>query len=142
MAAAVASRDAKTGVKALRESSVTFEPRDEEFEQVTRLWLSDAGMKRGMGSWQIKFNYKVMPTLVALSSQFTTYSLYDCGQLNSVKVIRLYESLCQLCSTDTWVTDHECLCERFMLADSQRSNKAEMKRTFLEPTMPAIKKIQ
>lgn len=138
VATAVASRDVKAGVKALGESTVTFYPRDGEFEQVTRPWLSEAGMKRGRGSWQIEFNYKVMPFLVGLSSQFTTYSLYDCGQLNSVKVIRLYESLCQFRSTGTWITDHEWLCERFMLADSQRSNKAEMKRTFLEP---AIKKI-
>ncbi|TQC70101.1 replication initiation protein (plasmid) [Pantoea dispersa] len=138
VATAVASRDVKAGVKALGESTVTFYPRDGEFEQVTRPWLSEAGMKRGRGSWQIEFNYKVMPFLVGLSSQFTTYSLYDCGQLNSVKVIRLYESLCQFRSSGTWITDHEWLCERFMLADSQKSNKAEMKRTFLEP---AIKKI-
>lgn len=137
VATAVASRDVKAGVKALGESTVTFYPRDGEFEQVTRPWLSEAGMKRGRGSWQIEFNYKVMPFLVGLSSQFTTYSLYDCGQLNSVKVIRLYESLCQFRSSGTWITDHEWLCERFMLADSQKSNKAEMKRTFLEP---AIKK--
>lgn len=135
---AVASRDVKAGVKALGESTVTFYPRDGEFEQVTRPWLSEAGMKRGRGSWQLEFNYKVIPFLVGLSSQFTTYSLYDCGQLNSVKVIRLYESLCQFRSTGTWITDHEWLCERFMLADSQKANKAEMKRTFLEP---AIRKI-
>ncbi|MGP2417179.1 replication initiation protein [Pantoea ananatis] len=138
VATAVASRDVKSGVKALGESTVTFYPKDGEFEQVTRPWLSEAGMKRGRGSWQIEFNYKVMPFLVGLSSQFTTYSLYDCGQLNSVKVIRLYESLCQFRSSGTWITDHEWLCERFMLAESQKTNKAEMKRTFLEP---AIKKI-
>ncbi|WP_273759668.1 replication initiation protein [Pantoea ananatis] len=138
VATAMASRDVKSGVKALGESTVTFYPKDGEFEQVTRPWLSEAGMKRGRGSWQIEFNYKVMPFLVGLSSQFTTYSLYDCGQLNSVKVIRLYESLCQFRSSGTWITDHEWLCERFMLAESQKTNKAEMKRTFLEP---AIKKI-
>jgi plasmid replication initiation protein len=138
VATAVASRDVKTGIKALGQSSVTFYPRDGEFEQITRPWLSEAGMKRGRGSWQIEFNYKVIPFLVGLSSQFTTYSLYDCGQLNSIKVIRLYESLCQFRSTGTWITDHQWLCERFMLANSQKLNKAEMKRTFLEP---AVKKI-
>lgn len=137
MATAVASRDVKSGVKPLGESTVTFYPKDGEFEQVTRPWLSEASMKRGRGSWQIEFNYKVMLFLVGLSSQFTTYSLYDCGQLNSVKVIRLYESLCQFRSSGTWITDHKWLCEQFMLAESQKTNKAEMKRTFLEP---AIKK--
>lgn len=134
----VASRDVKSGIKALGESCVTFYPKDGEFEQVTRPWLSEAGMKRGRGAWRIEFNYKVMPFLVGLSSQFTTYSLYDCGQLNSVKVIRLYESLCQFRSTGIWITSHEWLSDRFMLPESQQSNRAEMKRTFLDP---AVKKI-
>ncbi|HAT24288.1 MAG: replication initiation protein [Pantoea sp.] len=138
VATAVASRDVKSGIKALGESTVTFYPKEGEFEEVTRPWLSEAGLKRGRGSWQIEFNYKVMPFLVGLSSQFTTYSLYDCGQLNSVRVIRLYESLCQFRSTGTWITSHDWLCERFMLPKTQQINKAEMKRTFLEP---ALKKI-
>nr|WP_244323865.1 replication initiation protein [Mixta intestinalis] len=138
VATAVASRDVRAGVKALGQSVVVFYPREGEFEQIERPWLSEAGLKKGRGVWQIEFNYKVMPFLVGLSSQFTTYSLYDCGQLNSVRVIRLYESLCQFRSTGTWITSHDWLCERFVLPASQRHNKAEMKRTFLEP---AIKKI-
>jgi hypothetical protein len=30
---------------------------------------------------------EVMPYLMGLTSQFTTYSLYDCGKINSVRVI-------------------------------------------------------
>lgn len=138
VATSVASRDVKAGVNALGESTVTFYPKEGEFEEVKRPWLAEAGMKRGRGSWQIEFNYKVMPFLVGLTSQFTTYSLYDCGQLNSVRVIRLYESLCQFRSTGVWITTHDWLCERFMLPASQKNNIAEMKRTFLEP---ALKKI-
>lgn len=138
VATAVASRDVKSGIKALGESTVTFYPKDGEFEEVTRPWLAEAGLKRGRGTWQLEFNYKVMPFLVGLSSQFTTYSLYDCGQLNSVRVIRLYESLCQFRASGAWITSHDWMCERFMLPASQKNNSAEMKRTFLEP---AIKKI-
>ncbi|MEG8964346.1 replication initiation protein, partial [Acinetobacter baumannii] len=94
-------------MNALCESTVTFYPKEGEFEEVKRPWLAEAGMKRGRGSWQIEFNYKVMPFLVGLTSQFTTYSLYDCGQLNSVRVIRLYESLCQFRSTGVWITTHD-----------------------------------
>ena len=85
--------------------------------------------------WQIEFNYKVMPYLMGLTSQFTTYSLYDCGKINSVRVIRLYESLCQYRSSRVWVTTQEWLSERFMLPESQRSNFAEMKRTFINPAL-------
>ena len=70
-----------------------------------------------------------MPFLVGLTSQFTTYSLYDCGQLNSVRVIRLYESLCQFGALVSG-SPHDWLCERFMLPASQKNNIAEMKRTF------------
>lgn len=100
--------------------------------------LAEAGLKKGRGKWQIEFNYKVMPYLMGLTSQFTTYSLYDCGKINSVRVIRLYESLCQYRSSGVWITTQDWLSERFMLPESQRSNFAEMIRTFINP---ALKKI-
>lgn len=133
-----ASTDVKKGVTALADSSVVFYPKDGEFEEVKRPWLAEAGLKKGRGKWQIEFNYKVMPYLMGLTSQFTTYSLYDCGKINSVRVIRLYESLCQYRSSGVWITTQEWLSERFMLPESQRSNFAEMKRTFINP---ALKKI-
>lgn len=61
VATSVASRDVKAGVNALGESTVTFYPKEGEFEEVKRPWLAEAGMKRGRGSRQIEFNYKVMP---------------------------------------------------------------------------------
>ncbi|MEB2478221.1 replication initiation protein [Citrobacter freundii] len=133
-----ASADVRKGVSALADSSVVFYPKDGEFEEVKRPWLSEAGLKRGRGKWQVEFNHKVMPYLVGLTSQFTTFALYDVGKINSVRTIRLYESLCQFRSSGLWVTTQEWLAERFLLPDSQRSNFAEMKRTFINP---ALKKI-
>lgn len=40
--------------------------------------------------------------------------------------------------SDVWIPTQEWLSERFMLPESQRSNFAEMKRTFINP---ALKKI-
>ncbi len=80
-----ASSDVKKGVTALAESSVVFYPKDGEFDEIKRPWLAEAGLKKGRGKWQIEFNYKVMPYLMGLTSQFTTYSLYDCGKINSVR---------------------------------------------------------
>lgn len=133
-----ASTDVKKGVSVLADSNVTFYPKEGEFEEVKRPWLAEAGLKRGRGKWQIEFNYKVMPYLMGLTSQFTTYSLYDCGKLRSVKVIRLYESLCQFRQSGIWITTPEWLSERFMLAPSQRTNMAEMKRSFLNPALKNI----
>ncbi len=50
VATSVASRDVKAGVNALGESTVTFYPKEGEFEEVKRPWLAEAGMKRGRGS--------------------------------------------------------------------------------------------
>lgn len=133
-----ASADVRKGVSALADSSVVFYPKDGAFEEVKRPWLAEAGLKRGRGKWQVEFNHKVMPYLVGLTSQFTTFALYDVGKINSVRTIRLYESLCQFRSFGLWVTTQDWLAERFLLPDSQRSNFAEMKRTFINP---ALKKI-
>lgn len=122
----------------MADSSVVFYPKEGEFEEVKRPWLAEAGLKKGRGKWQTELNYKVMPYLMGLTSQFTTYSLYDCGIINSVRVIRLYESLCQYRSSGIWITTQDWLSERFMLTESQRSNFAEMKRTFINS---ALKKI-
>lgn len=133
-----ASADVRKGVSALADSSVTFYPRDGEYEEIKRPWLAEAGIKRGRGKWQIEFNYKVMPHLMGLSSQFTTYSLFDVGKINSVRAIRLYEALCQFRSSGLWVTTQDWLADRFLLPESQRSNMAEMKRTFLNPSLKKI----
>lgn len=134
----VASRDVKKGVDQLLNSHVTFFLKEGDYEEKSRPWLAEAGVRRGRGRWEIEFNYKIMPYLVGLTNQFTTYSLYDCGKINSVRVIRLYESLCQFRSSGIWVTSHEWLADRFQLPESQRKNIAELKRGYLNP---ALKKI-
>lgn len=135
---ATASTDVKKGVDVLSDSSVKFYFSEGEYEQRKLPWLAEAGLKRGRGQWSLEFNYKVMPFLLGLTREFTTYSLYDCGKINSVRVIRLYESLCQFQSSGIWVTTPDWLAERYHLPQSQKSNFAEMKRTFI---VPALKKI-
>ncbi|OVZ88326.1 RepB family plasmid replication initiator protein [Yersinia kristensenii] len=137
---ATASTDVRKGIDALSNSSVTFFPSDGEYEERKRPWLAEAGLKRGRGSWTIEFNHKVMPYLLDLSSQFTTYNLYDCGRINSVRAIRLYESLCQFRKSGIWITTANWLAERYQLPQSQRDNFAEMKRTFIKPALEKISK--
>lgn len=134
----LASIDVKKGVQALSSNVVTFYMEEGEYEERMLPWLSEVGLKRGRGQWTLEFNQKVMPYLVGLTREFTTYNLYDCGKLNSTRVIRLYESLCQYRSSGIWVTTPKWLAERYQLPESQRQNFAEMRRTFL---LPALKKI-
>ena len=135
---ATASTDVRKGIEGLGTRQVRFFPSEGEDEEILRPWLAEAGLKRGRGQWHLELNNKVMPYLVGLTSQFTTYTLLDCGRINSVRVIRLYESLCQYRSTGIWVTTAAWLAERYELPDSQKNNFAEMKRTFLTPAIEKI----
>ncbi len=81
----VASRDVKAGVNALGES-VTFIKEVSLKKLNVRGWLKQ-GMKRRPAGW-----FNTGHAILVGNLQFTTYSLYDCGQLNSVRVIRLYEA--------------------------------------------------
>lgn len=97
-----ASADVKKALQHWLKAVLSFIQR---IVSLTRLSvLAGRSWSKGTRKWQIEFNYKVMPYLMGLSSQFTTYSLYDCGKINSVRVIRLYESLCQYRSSGVWVT--------------------------------------
>jgi len=132
-----ASKDIREAVKLISKESVVFHG-EAEYEEITRPWLAEAGAKRGWGLWSIEFNPKIMPYITGLSSKFTTYSLYDCGKLKSVKMIRLYECLCQYRATGVFKVKPEWLANRFMLPDSQKNNRAELKRGFLEPAVKNI----
>ncbi|WP_323612637.1 replication initiation protein [Pectobacterium versatile] len=133
-----ASTDVRKGIEELGSRQVTFFPSEGEYEEVRRPWLAEAGLKRGRGQWNLEINSKVMPYLTGLSSQFTTYTLLDCGRINSVRIIRLYESLCQFRSTGIWIVSPGWLAERYELPESQRINFAEMKRTFINPALEKI----
>ncbi|MBT0722474.1 RepB family plasmid replication initiator protein [Rosenbergiella collisarenosi] len=135
-----ASKDLKSAIETISNSSVVFYPANGECEEIRRPWLAEVGLKRGRGAWSIEFNSKIMPYITGLSSKFTTYNLYDCGKLKSVRVIRLYECLCQYRSTGQFIVSPEWLAERFHLPESQRINRAEMKRTFIEPSIVSINK--
>ncbi len=133
-----ASRDLKKGIQALSESSVTFFPKGGKYEEVKMPWLALSGLRRGRGQWEVEFNHHMMPYIQGLTSQFTTYGLVDVEKISSVRTIRLYESLCQYRSTGIWKVSQEWLADRFKLPDTQRRNTAELKRTFLNPSIKRI----
>lgn len=133
-----AGKDVKEGVIELSRSSVIFYPKSGRYDCIARPWLTEAGSRSARGVWEIEFNHKLLPFIYGLSSQFTTYSLQDCGSLRNPRTIRLYESLVQFRSSGVWVTTHSWLNERFVLPDSQKNNLAELKRTFLEPALKQI----
>lgn len=133
-----ASSDVTRGINDLLSNFVEFHPKNGEFDVRKLTWLSEAGAKLARGIWCLNINEKIMPYINGLQDSFTFYSLADMRKLNSTKAIRLYECFCQYGSTGVFVTDHEWLCERFKLPETQRNNFAELKRTFLNPSIEKI----
>ena len=133
-----AVKDVKDGVIELSRSSVVFYPKEGRYDCVARPWLTEAGNRSTRGVWEIEFNHKLLPYIYGLTSQFTTYSLHDCGSLRNPRTIRLYESLCLFKSTGLWITNHAWLNERFVLPESQQKNLAELRRSFLDPALKQI----
>lgn len=78
-----ASRDVKEGVFELSRSAIIFYPKTGRHDVIARPWLTEAGGRSSKGLWEIEFNHKVLPYLYVLGSQFTTYSLRDCGSLKT-----------------------------------------------------------
>jgi plasmid replication initiation protein len=135
-----ATNDVRDGLKELGRSTVIFHPKEGEYSELERPWLSEIATKSGRGKYRVEFNYKLVPYIVGLTQQFTTFNLQDCGRLNSVKTIRLYESLCQYRSSGVWAVSVDWLTTRYQLPISQRDNFAELKRSFLEPSIKRINK--
>ena len=140
VSSSTASKDLRMAVELISEKAITFHLHNDDYEVVKRPWLAEAGAKKGWGEWTIEFNQKIMPYITGLTSRFTTYSLYDCGKLKSVRIIRLYECLCQYRSTGVFTVTHDWLSDRFMLPESQKTNRAELKRSFIDPAIKNINK--
>jgi plasmid replication initiation protein len=135
-----ASQDVKDALSEISKSTVKFYPKDGDEEEIERPWLAETALKRGRGSFRVEFNTRVMPYVQGLTEQFTSFYLAECGKINNSRTMRLYESCCQFRSSGIWVVSPAWLVERYQLPKSQKENFAEMKRSFLEPSIERINK--
>jgi plasmid replication initiation protein len=90
-------RQVREAVNNLFERQVMFHDIDEEgFDRVNRTrWLSDVAYVDASGNVSLTFSPKLLPYLVRLESEFTTYRLKQIGHLSSVYAVRMYELLTQ-----------------------------------------------
>lgn len=134
-----ASRNVKDGALSLLNQSVIFyENAGEENEILGVPWLYEMAKKRGRGEWIIHIHPKIMPYLLGLKKQYTTFDIVNCEELKNTRQIRLYECLSQFKNSGVWLTSPEWICDRFVLPEMYKSNFAEFKRRFLDPTLRKI----
>jgi len=62
---------------------------------------------------------------------YQLHNLFDCGWINSVKVVRLYQSLANNRFSGIWIISAGWLAERHEQPDSQHADFAKMRRSFL-----------
>lgn len=136
-----AGKNVKQGVTDLLSNPVWFYRPEDDVEEEGLPWLYKAGSRAKKGVWQIRIHPEVMPYVVGLKNQYTSYNIVRCGELKNTRHIRLYESLSQFKKSGYWTVDPEWLCERFKLPNTQRNNIAEMKRRFLDPALKIINKV-
>lgn len=135
-----ASADVKAGLSEISTSSVKFYPKDGEYEEHEYPWLIEKAARRGRGSYRVDFNPRLVPYIIGLTQQFTKFYLHECGTIKNSRTIRLYENLCQFRSSGVWISSPQWIADRYQLPESQRDNFAEMKRSFIEPSLKRINK--
>ena len=133
-----AGKHVKQGVTQLLANPVWFYRPEDEVEETGMPWLYKAGNRAKKGLWSIRFHPDIMPYVVGLKDQYTSYNIVNCGELKNTRHIRLYESLSQFKHSGYWTVKPEWICERFKLPASQRNNMGELKRRFLDPALKII----
>ena len=138
MSVDTAGRNVKTGIKGLA-NTVQF-PTEENgtLEEVLMPWLYKGGLRRAKGVWEIRLHPEIMPYLLNMKNNFTSFDIINCSHFKKTTHIRLYESLMQFKESGIWLTSPSWLSTRYELPKSQQNNFAELERRFLKPVLKTI----
>lgn len=132
----------KDGAKSLYNRSIAFfEPAhrrgDKPLVKTQMRWIGEAVYHEGEGWVEIHFWHKVVPHLMGLKRQFTTYQLRQASALRSVYSWKLLELLMRFESTG-WA---EYTIEDFkasMEAPESLSDFGQIKRRIIEPAIKEL----
>lgn len=139
-----ASRDVSRAVMELVKSNLTIRDKN----QPRHLWeiypwfhrVSADETKEHNGVYRLTVNALIVPFVAGVDKEFTYYMLSDCQPLKSFNQIRLYMLLCQYRSSGLWVISASDFVddEYFQFSSTLTSNRAAMKREFINPSIDKI----
>ena len=147
--AEVAECALKTAYEALQDAantlycrSITFyeQPKRKGFEphKVKTRWVSAAKYHKGEGWVQLYWGYFLLPHLLGLKKQFTSYQLQQAGALRSVYSWRLLELLTSFESTGWAEYGIEEFATAMDASEKQRNDFAAIRRRIIEPAVKEL----
>lgn len=105
----------------------------------TMRWVGQVHYQKGEGWVELLWWPKLLPHLVGLKKQFTTYQLQQASALRSVYSWKLLELLMRFKSTGTAEYSIEDFVEAMGATEKQRSDFAKIRTKIIEP---AVKELQ
>lgn len=135
----------QSGSKHLYQRSITFfEPahrrRGKELEptRVIMRWVSSVKYQKGEGWVELAWVYELMPHLIGLKRQFTTYQLKQASALRSAYSWKLLELLMRFESTGWAEYSIEDFTQAMDATEKQRQNFAAVRRKIIEPAVKEL----
>lgn len=96
-------------------------------------WVGASHYHTKEGWVEITWNHKIVPHLLGLKSEFTSYKLAQTSALRSVYSFRLIELLMMFESTGWAQFSIEDFCQTMQATDSQKKNFAKIRTQIIEP---------
>lgn len=141
----IAYRDLSRASKRLRKADIEFYEPDYKRKgkplliRVNMGWVTTSRYHLKEGWVELTWNHKVVPHLLGLKREFTTYKLQQASALRSVYSWRLLELL-QMFEGSGWANfSLEDFCKAMDATQKQQTNFANIRRRIIEP---AIKELQ
>ena len=149
--AEVAECNLKTAYEALQDAADTLYSRSITFyeqvgskrkgfepHKVKTRWVSAAKYHKGEGWVQLYWGYFLLPHLLGLKKQFTSYQLQQAGALRSVYSWRLLELLASFESTGWAEYGIEEFATAMDITEKMRQNFAAIRRRVIEPAVKEL----
>lgn len=129
-------RELQAASEKLWERTLTIkDPKTKEVRKIR--WVQEAVYKENQGIVELRFSKPILPYLMQLSEQFTSYSLRHVSQMKSQYGIRLYELLVQWRRAGDREIEIEWLRSIFCLGDKYPSIK-DLKLRVINPAIADV----
>jgi hypothetical protein len=133
------TRLAKEALRSLRQKDIEIE--DDEGNWLNVGFINYAAYNARLGVFEVEVSRKIMPQLIELSKEFTTYSLIVAMSLKSKYSQRFYELGCQYQNkkpSPVFYIDIETLREMFCLGSGYKL-KSDIKKRIIDVAMSELK---
>lgn len=141
----IAYRDLNSASKRLRTAGIEFYEPDHKRKgkplliRVNMGWVTTSKYHLKEGWVELTWNHKVVPHMLGLKREFTTYKLQQASALRSVYSWRMLELLQMFESTGKAYFSLEDFCKSMAVTEKQKTNFANIRRRVIEPAVKELR---